>query len=96
MEPTQTEIVEVRVSNKSESSKVAGAIAYICRQHKTVVVRSLGTYSTIKALSAISTASSFLLGDGIKLMTEVEFVQATVEKGMRIPGYAFKLYLLKE
>ena len=73
------EPVLVKVSRKSSSSKVAGAIAGITRQGNKVDVRAIGPYAVNQAVKAIALATQFLYDDGIMLKLEVRNVVITTE-----------------
>ena len=57
----------LRVSNKSEVKKVAGAIAGEVKKEGTAVVIAVGPHAVNQSVKAIATARGFVVQDGLDL-----------------------------
>ena len=57
----------LKVSSKSNPSKVAGAIANIYRENKEVEIQTIGAGSLNQAIKAIAIARGFLIPSGIDI-----------------------------
>lgn len=63
----------LKVSSKSNPSKVAGAIANIFRNHGEVELQTIGAGSLNQAVKAIAIARGFLIPSGMNLVAIPSF-----------------------
>jgi len=72
--------VEVlKVSSKSQSKAVAGAMALILEKDREVVVQSIGAGAVNQAVKAIAIARGFLSPKGIEIYVQVSFVELNID-----------------
>ena len=68
----------LKVSSKSNPSKVAGAIANIFRESGTAELQTIGAGSLNQAVTAIAIARGFLAPSGINLVVVPSFNDVTI------------------
>ena len=73
------ETIQIRVSSKSEASKVAGAIAKSLVEGKRVEVQAIGAGAVNQAVKAIVIARGFVAPNGIDLSCIPAFTNVSVE-----------------
>jgi len=73
----------IRVSAKSRSSAVAGAIAGIVREHQRAEVQAIGAAAVNQAIKAVILATGYLKMDGIQVNFVPEFVDVTIENNSK-------------
>lgn len=73
------ETIQIRVSSKSEASKVAGAIAKSLVEGKKVEVQAIGAGAVNQAVKAIVIARGFVAPNGIDLSCIPAFTNVSVE-----------------
>ena len=69
----------LKVSSKSNSSKVAGAIANIFREKGTVEIQTIGAGSLNQAIKAICIARGFVAPSGINLICIPAFTDIEID-----------------
>ena len=69
----------LKVSSKSNSSKVAGAIANIYREKGSVELQTIGAGSLNQAIKALCIARGFLAPSGVNLVCIPAFAEVQVE-----------------
>ena len=69
----------LKVSSKSNSSKVAGAIANIFREKGSVEIQTIGAGSLNQAIKAICIARGFVAPSGINLVCIPAFTDIEIE-----------------
>jgi len=69
----------LKVSSKSNSSKVAGAIANIFREKGSVEVQTIGAGSLNQAIKAICIARGFVAPSGINLVCIPAFTDIEID-----------------
>lgn len=69
----------LKVSSKSNPSKVAGAIANIYREQKEVEIQTIGAGSLNQAIKAIAIARGFVAPAGVDLVCIPAFAEVEVE-----------------
>ena len=73
----------IKVSGKSRTSAVAGAIAGVFRENKRVEVQAIGASAINQAVKAMALAKSYLAEDGYNVVFIPEFVDVTIEDKIR-------------
>ena len=73
----------LKVSAKSNPNMVAGAIAGITRENKTVELQAIGAGSVNQAIKAIAVARAFLEDDAIQIACIPAFSEITVSDETR-------------
>ena len=73
----------IKVSGKSRTSAVAGAIAGVIREHKRAEVQAIGASAVNQAVTAIALAKSYLVEDGIQVVFIPEFVDVEIDEKVR-------------
>jgi stage V sporulation protein S len=73
----------IKVSGKSRTSAVAGAIAGVVREHKRAEVQAIGASAVNQAVKAIALAKSYLIEDGIYVVFIPEFVDVEIDEKVR-------------
>jgi stage V sporulation protein S len=68
----------IKVSAKSRSTAVAGAIAGVIREHKHADVLAIGAGAVNQATKAIAIARGYLEQDGLEIVCMPAFVQVDV------------------
>ena len=69
----------LKVSSKSNPSKVAGAIANIYREQKCVELQTIGAGSLNQAIKAVAIARGYLAPSGIDLICVPAFVSVEID-----------------
>ncbi len=69
----------IRVSSKSRSSAVAGAIAGVVREQGRADVQAIGAGAVNQAVKATAIARGFLLLDGLDMVCIPSFVDVEIE-----------------
>lgn len=69
----------LKVSSKSNSSKVAGAIANIFREKGTVEIQTIGAGSLNQAIKAICIARGFVAPSGVNLVCIPAFTDIEID-----------------
>lgn len=78
---TASEIL--KVSTRSRPSAVAGAIAGVIREQRSVEIQTIGAGATGQAVKAIAIAHAFLLNDGIEIVCVPAFMDVRIENEER-------------
>jgi stage V sporulation protein S len=73
----------IKVSGKSRTSAVAGAIAGVVREHKRAEVQAIGASAVNQAVKAIALAKSYLIEDDINVVFIPEFVDVEIDEKVR-------------
>ncbi len=68
----------IKVSAKSRSTAVAGAIAGVIREHKRADVQAIGAGAVNQAIKAIAIAHGYLQQDGLDIVCIPTFVEVDV------------------
>ncbi len=68
----------IKVSAKSRSTAVAGAIAGVIREHKHADVQAIGAGAVNQAIKAIAIARGYLQQDGLDIICVPTFVEVDV------------------
>ena len=68
----------IKVSAKSRSTAVAGAIAGVIREHKRADVQAIGAGAVNQAVKAIAIAHGYLQQDGLDIVCIPTFVEVDV------------------
>ena len=68
----------IKVSAKSRSTSVAGAIAGVIREHKRAEVQAIGAGAVNQAVKAIAIARGYLERDGLDIGCVPTFVEVDV------------------
>jgi stage V sporulation protein S len=68
----------IKVSAKSRSTAVAGAIAGVIREHKHAEVQAIGAGAVNQAIKAIAIARGYLERDGLDIACIPTFVEVDV------------------
>ncbi len=68
----------IKVSAKSHSTAVAGAIAGVVREHKHADVQAIGAGAVNQATKAIAIAHDYLEQDGLEIVCVPAFVEVEV------------------
>jgi stage V sporulation protein S len=68
----------IKVSAKSHSTAVAGAIAGVIREHKHADVQAIGAGAVNQATKAIAIARGYLELDGLEIVCVPAFIEAEV------------------
>lgn len=68
----------IKVSAKSRSTAVAGAIAGVIREHKQADVQAIGAGAVNQAIKAIAIARGYLERDGLDIACVPMFVEVDV------------------
>ena len=64
----------IKVSSKSRTAAVAGAIAGVIREHKYAEVQAIGAGAVNQAMKALALATGYLKGDGVDIVCRPQFV----------------------
>lgn len=73
----------IKVSGRSRTSAVAGAIAGVFREHKRVEVQAIGASAINQAVKAMALAKSYLAEDGYTIVLIPEFVDVEIDGKVR-------------
>jgi stage V sporulation protein S len=69
----------IRVSAKSRSPAVAGAIAGVVREHGRADIQAIGAGAVNQAVKAIAIARGFLLLDGLDVASIPSFIDVEID-----------------
>jgi len=69
----------IKVSAKSRSTSVAGAIAGMLREHRHAEVQAIGAGAVNQAVKALAIARSYLQGDAIDLICIPYFTEVEID-----------------
>jgi stage V sporulation protein S len=73
----------IKVSGKSRTSAVAGAIAGVFRENKRVEVQAIGASAINQSVKAMALARSYLSEDGYDVVFIPEFVDVEIDEKIR-------------
>jgi stage V sporulation protein S len=73
----------IKVSGKSRTSAVAGAIAGVVRENQRAEVQAIGASAVNQAVKAIALAKSYLVDDGYNIVFIPEFVDVEIDDKVR-------------
>jgi stage V sporulation protein S len=77
------EINPIKVAAQSRSTSVAGAIAGMVREGKTVFVQAIGAGAVNQAVKASAIARGYLQEDGIDIVIIPSFVEVEIDDNER-------------
>jgi stage V sporulation protein S len=69
----------IKVSAKSRSTAVAGAIAAVIREHRYAEVQAIGAGAVNQAVKALAIARGYLDGDRIEIVCTPYFTEVDIE-----------------
>jgi stage V sporulation protein S len=69
----------LKVSSKSHSKAVAGAMALLLEKEEQVCIQAIGAGAVNQAVKAIAIARGFLSPKGIDIYVQVSFVELNIE-----------------
>ncbi|NJL93366.1 MAG: stage V sporulation protein S [Anaerolineae bacterium] len=69
----------IKVSNRSRSTAVAGAIAGVVREHGRAEVQAIGAGAVNQAVKAVAIARGYLLEDGIEVVSVPFFTDIDID-----------------
>ncbi len=69
----------IKVSARSRSTAVAGAIAGVIRDHRYAEVQAIGASAVNQAVKAVAIARGYLQEDGISIATIPVFVEVDIQ-----------------
>ncbi len=84
----------IKVSAKSRSTAVAGAIAGVIRQHNFAEVQAIGAGAVNQAVKALAIARGYLERDSIKIVCTPYFTEVDIE-GSERTAMRFKVFSQK-
>lgn len=73
----------IKVSGKSRTASVAGAIAGVVREHKHAEVQAIGASAINQAVKALALSKSYLAEDGYNVVFIPEFVDVDIDGKVR-------------
>jgi stage V sporulation protein S len=73
----------IKVSGKSRTSAVAGAIAGVIRENQHAEVQAIGASAINQAVKAMALAKSYLVEDGYNIVFVPEFVDVEIDEKVR-------------
>ena len=73
----------IKVSGKSRTSAVAGAIAGVIREKMHVEVQAIGALAINQAVKSLAIAKNYLKEDGIDIVCMPEFVDIEIDGNVR-------------
>lgn len=73
----------IKVSAKSRTASVAGAIAGVIRDHGRAEVQAIGAGAVNQAIKAVAIASGYLNEEGTKIVCMPEFVEVEIDANER-------------
>lgn len=85
----------IKVSAKSRSTAVAGAIAGVIREHKYADVQAIGAGAVNQAIKAIAIARGYLEPDGLEIVCLPAFVELEIG-GEERTGVKFSVEVRRE
>ena len=83
--PTSTDTANeiLKVSTNSRPSAVAGAIAGVIREQRSVDIQTIGAGATGQAVKAIAIAHTFLAAEGIDIVCVPAFIDVRIQNEER-------------
>ncbi len=72
------EKIELKISSKSDPSKVAGAIAEFMKEYKLVTIRTIGAGAVNQAMKAIAIARGFVVPQGFDISCAPSFYKTEI------------------
>jgi len=69
----------IKVSARSRTAAVAGAIAGVLREHGTAQVQAIGAGAVNQAIKAIVIAKGYMAEEGVAIITTPEFVDIEID-----------------
>src|SRR5688572_26071254 len=76
-DPSRADII--KVSAKSRSTAVAGAIAAVIREHRYAEVQAIGAGAVNQAVKALAIARGYLTGDAIDIVCTPFFTEVDID-----------------
>lgn len=76
-DPTRADVI--KVSAKSRSTAVAGAIAAVIREHRYAEVQAIGAGAVNQAVKALAIARGYLTGDEIDIVCTPYFTEVDID-----------------
>ena len=73
----------IKVSGKSRTSAVAGAIAGVFREQRHVEVQAIGASAINQAVKALALSRNYLTEDGYNVIFVSEFVDVEIDQKVR-------------
>ena len=73
----------IRVSSKSRSTAVAGAIAAVIRNIRKAEVQAIGAGAVNQAVKALAIAGTYLQDDQIRIVNSIYFVEIEIDGAER-------------
>ena len=73
----------LKVSTHSRPSAVAGAIAGVIREQRSVEIQTIGAGATGQAVKAIAIAHTFLAAEGIEIVCVPAFIDVRIQNEER-------------
>ncbi len=73
----------IKVSGKSRTSAVAGAIAGVFREQRHVEVQAIGASAINQAVKALALSRNYLTEDGYNVIFVPEFVDVEIDQKVR-------------
>ena len=73
----------IKVSGKSRTSAVAGAIAGVFREQHRVEVQAIGASAINQAVKALALSRNYLAEDGFNVICMPEFVDVEIDQKVR-------------
>lgn len=73
----------IKVSGKSRTSAVAGAIAGVFREQRHAEVQAIGASAINQAVKALALSRNYLAEDGYNVIFVPEFVDVEIEQKVR-------------
>ena len=73
----------IKVSGKSRTSAVAGAIAGVFREQRRVEVQAIGASAINQAVKALALSRNYLAEDGFNVVFVPEFVDVEIDQKVR-------------
>jgi len=73
----------LKVSSKSQSKAVAGAMSLILEKDTKVTIQAIGAGAVNQAVKAIAIARGFLSPKGIEIYIQVSFVELSIDSKER-------------
>lgn len=73
----------IKVSGRSRTAAVAGAIAGVIRENQRAEVQAIGASAINQAVKAMALAKSYLIEDGYNIVFIPEFVDVEIDEKVR-------------
>ena len=78
-QPTQSTPDIIKVSARSRSTAVAGAIAGVIREHRHAEVQAIGAGAVNQAVKALAIARGYLERDELNIMFQPFFIEVDID-----------------